>query len=42
MMIDNFVERRLAEETEVLGENLPQGYFVHHKSHLIRPGLEPG
>jgi hypothetical protein len=32
----------LAGETEILGENLPQRYFVHHKSHLTRPGLEPG
>jgi hypothetical protein len=41
MMMENLVEWRLAGESEVLGENLPQRHFVHHKSHLTRSGFEP-
>jgi hypothetical protein len=25
---------RIGKETEVLGENLPQCHFLHHKSHM--------
>jgi hypothetical protein len=32
----------LAAETKVLGKNLPQRHFDHHKSHMTRPGLEHG
>jgi hypothetical protein len=42
VIVEQLVERRLAGETEVLGGNLPQSQFVHHKSHTIRPGLETG
>jgi hypothetical protein len=40
--MENLVEWRLAGEIEVLGENLTQSHFSQHKSHLTRPGLEPG
>jgi hypothetical protein len=41
MIVEQLVEWRLAGETEVLGENLPQRHFVYYKSHMTRPGLEP-
>jgi hypothetical protein len=40
--MENLVEWRLAAETEVVWENLPQGNYVHHKSHLPEPGSNPG
>jgi hypothetical protein len=40
MMMEKLVES-LAGETEVLGENLPQCRFIHHKPHVM-PGREPG
>jgi hypothetical protein len=42
VIVEKLVEWRLTGETEVLGENLPQRTFVHHKSYMTRPGFEPG
>jgi hypothetical protein len=42
MIVKQSVECELAGETEILGENLPQGHFVQHKSQMTLPGLEPG
>jgi hypothetical protein len=41
VIVEQLVEWRLAGETEILGETLPQHHFVHHKSHMTRPGLQP-
>jgi hypothetical protein len=38
VIVEKLVEWKLAGETEVLGENLPQRHFVHPKSHMTRPG----
>jgi hypothetical protein len=32
----------MAQETEVLGENLPQCHFVHHKTHMFCPDANLG
>jgi hypothetical protein len=42
VIVEKLVEWKLAGETEVLVENLPQRYFADHKSHITTPGLEPG
>jgi hypothetical protein len=42
MMMEKFREWWLAGETEVLGENLPQCRFVHHKPHMTWLRANPG
>jgi hypothetical protein len=43
VIVEKLVEYRLAGKTEVLGENLPQRHFVHHKSHMtMNPGHRGG
>jgi hypothetical protein len=36
VIVEQLLEWRLAGETEVVGENLPQLHFIHHKSHMTR------
>jgi hypothetical protein len=40
--VEQLEEWRLSRENQVLGENLPQRHFDHHKSHMKWPGLKPG
>jgi hypothetical protein len=40
--VDLLYQPRLARETEVLGETLPQSSVVLHKSHITWTGLERG
>jgi hypothetical protein len=42
MNVEQFLEWKLEEKIEVLGENPPQCYLVHHKSHTELPGVESG
>jgi hypothetical protein len=44
MIVENQMECRLAGETEVLGENLPQRHFCpsQNPTWMTRPGFEPG
>jgi hypothetical protein len=42
VIVEQLLGWRLAGETEVVGENLPQRHFLYLKPHMNRPGLEPG
>jgi hypothetical protein len=42
MIVEKQMECRLAEETEVSGENLRQRHLPITKSHMTRPGFESG
>jgi hypothetical protein len=40
--MENLMEWELESEAEVLGGNLPQFHFLHHKYHMTWPGIETG
>jgi hypothetical protein len=42
MIVESMMECRLAEKTEVLGENLPQRHFCPSRNPTCPPGFEPG
>jgi hypothetical protein len=42
MIMAQFMEWRLAGETEILVEDMPQSHFVYDKSDMSRPESEPG
>jgi hypothetical protein len=42
MSVEQSVEWELAGETEVLGRNLSQRHFVHHKFRMTLSGIEFG
>jgi hypothetical protein len=42
MIVEKQMECRLAGETEVLEENLPQCHFIRHKPHTLFPDANPG
>jgi hypothetical protein len=42
MIVEKQMECRLAGETEVLGKTAPAPLLSITKSHMTRPGFEPG